>query len=373
MLLSGVKIVELGQNLAGPYGTQILGDLGAEVIKVERPTGDDARGWGAKVTDDTTTMYQTLNRNKKSVTLDLKSSDDMAKMMALLADADIFLHNLRPGTPTKLGIGPTEMCAKFPRLIYCDVGAFGHIGPLKDQPGYEPLMQAYGGLVSINGHPDGEVARIAVSLIDLGTGMWSAIGALAALHNRNETGKGAVINTSLYETALAWGNYHMAEYRATGKVPARQATGHPAVVPYQAFEANDGPFMILAGNDRLFAKLAPALGKPEWAEDPRFKTNPGRVEHREEILNAVQNIVGNEPREVWVERLRAVGVPSAPIQTIPEVLETPQTLGLDILQPVPGTPLTLVGLPISVNGERPAMRTPPPPLGSANDDVFNQD
>jgi crotonobetainyl-CoA:carnitine CoA-transferase CaiB-like acyl-CoA transferase len=372
MLLSGVKIVELGQNLAGPYGTQILADLGAEVIKVERPTGDDARGWGAQVTDDTTTMYQTLNRNKKSVTLDLKSSDDMEKMMALLADADIFLHNLRPGTPTKLGIGPTEMCAKFPRLIYCDVGAFGHIGPLKDQPGYEPLMQAYGGLVSINGHPDGKVARIAVSLIDLGTGMWSAIGALAALHHRHETGKGAIINTSLYETALAWGNYHMAEYRATGKVPARQATGHPAVVPYQAFEANDGPFMILAGNDRLFAKLAPALGKPEWAEDPRFKTNPGRVENREEILNAVQEIVGSEPRDVWVERLRAVGVPSAPIQTIPEVLETPQTLGLDILQPVPGTPLTLVGLPISVNGERPAMRTAPPPLGSANDDVFKQ-
>ena len=371
MLLNGIKVVELGQNLAGPYGTQILADLGAEVIKVERLTGDDARSWGAMVTDDTTTMFQTLNRNKKSITLDLKSEDDMGRMMVLLTDADIFLHNLRPGTPAKMGLGPKQLRANFPRLIYCDVGAFGHIGPLKDQPGYEPLMQAYGGLVSVNGHPDGPEARIAVSLIDLGTGMWSAIGALAALHHRNETGEGAVINTSLYETALAWGNFHMAEYHATGEVPPRQATGHSAVVPYQAFEAADGPFMILAGNDRLFAKLASALGKFEWAIDKRFKGNPGRVKHREEILNAIQDIVGKEPRAVWVERLRAAGVPSAPIQTIPEVIETPQTLGLDILQPVKGTPMKLVGLPVSVNGKRPAMRTPPPSLGNANAELPN--
>jgi crotonobetainyl-CoA:carnitine CoA-transferase CaiB-like acyl-CoA transferase len=369
MLLDGLKVVELGQNLAGPYGTQILADLGADVIKVERPAGDDARSWGAKVTDDTTTMFQTLNRNKKSVTLDLKAEADMARMMALLADADIFLHNLRPGTPAKIGLGAEELRARFPKLIYCDVGAFGHIGQLKDQPGYEPLMQAYGGLISINGHPDGPPARIAVSLIDLGTGMWTAIGALAALHKRHETGQGCVINTSLYETALAWGNYHMAEYRATGKVPARQASGHPAVVPYQAFEAADGPFMILAGNDRLFAKLAPALGKPEWAEDERFKTNPGRVRHRDELISTIEAIVAAEPRETWVARLREAGVPSAPVQTIPEVLETQQTLDLGILQPVAGTPLTLVGLPMSVDGERPAMRTAPPALGSANGEL----
>jgi len=233
MMLAGLKVVELGQNLAGPYGTQILGDLGAEVIKVERPTGDDARGWGAQVTDDTTTMYQTLNRNKKSVTLDLKDAADMARMMGLLDDADIFLHNLRPGTPAKLGLGAEQLRAKFPRLIYCDCGAFGHIGPLKDQPGYEPLMQAYGGLVSINGHPDGPVARVAVSLIDLGTGMWTAIGALAALHHRNQTGEGCTINTSLYETALAWGNYHMAEYKITGSVPARRPSRRGAIPSFR--------------------------------------------------------------------------------------------------------------------------------------------
>ena len=222
----------------------------------------------------------------------MKCEKGRARMRTLLADADIFLHNMRPGSLEKLGLDPAAVRAKWPRLIYCDIGAFGHIGPLKDQPGYEPLMQAYGGLISINGHPDGPVARVAVSLIDIGTGMWTAVGALAALHHRHQTGEGCTVNTSLFETALAWGNFHMAEYQITGEVPARQASGHPAVVPYQAFEGSDGPFMILAGNDRLFVKLANALDKPEWIEDPRYKTNANRVVHRDEILAAVQAAVG---------------------------------------------------------------------------------
>ena len=373
MMLAGVKVIEMGQNLAGPYGAQILADLGANVIKVERPTGDDARGWGNKVTDNATTMFMTMNRNKRSVTVDMKSEEGRAHMRALLSNADIFLHNMRPGSLEKLGLDPVAVRAKWPRLIYCDIGAFGHIGPLKDQPGYEPLMQAYGGLISINGHPDGPVARVAVSLIDIGTGMWAAIGALAALHQRHETGEGCTVNTSLYETALAWGNFHMAEYQTTGDVPARQASGHSAVVPYQAFEGADGPFMILAGNDRLFVKLAHALGKPEWTEDGRYKTNADRVAHRDEILAAVQATVSNAPRATWVEKLRAAGVPSAPIQTIPEVLKTDQTDALEIMQNVPDTNLNLVGMPISFNGERPAMRMAPPALGSANDDVFSTD
>ena len=294
-------------------------------------------------------------------------------MRVLLSNADIFLHNMRPGSLEKLGLDPLAVRAKWPRLIYCDIGAFGHMGPLKDQPGYEPLMQAYGGLISINGHPDGPVARVAVSLIDIGTGMWAAIGALAALHQRHETGEGCTVNTSLYETALAWGNFHMAEYQTTGDVPARQASGHSAVVPYQAFEGADGPFMILAGNDRLFVKLAHALGKPEWTEDARYKTNADRVAHRDEMLAAVQATVSNAPRDTWVEKLRAAGVPSAPIQTIPEVLKTDQTDALEIMQNVPDTNLNLVGMPISFNGERPAMRMAPPTLGSANDDVFSTD
>ena len=370
MMLAGVKVVEMGQNLAGPYGSQILADLGADVIKVERPTGDDARGWGNKVTNNATTMFMTMNRNKKSVTVDMKTDTGRARMRALLADADIFLHNMRPGSLKKLDLGPKTVRAEWPRLIYCDIGAFGHMGPLKDQPGYEPLMQAYGGLISINGHPDGPVARVAVSLIDIGTGMWTAIGALAALHQRHETGEGCTVNTSLYETALAWGNFHMAEYQTTGHVPARQASGHPAVVPYQAFEGADGPFMILAGNDRLFVKLVHALDKPEWAEDARYKTNADRVAHRDEILAAVQAAVSGAPRDTWVEKLRAAGVPSAPIQSIPEVLKTDQTDALEIMQNVPETNLNLVGMPICFDGERPAMRMAPPDLGSADDDVF---
>ena len=370
MMLAGVKVVEMGQNLAGPYGAQILADLGAEVIKVERPTGDDARGWGNKVTEGATTMFMTMNRNKRSVTIDMKSDEGRSRMRALLAEADIFLHNMRPGSLGKLSLDAETVRAEWPRLIYCDMGAFGHLGPLKGQPGYEPLMQAYGGLISINGHPDGPEARVAVSLIDIGTGMWTAIGALAALHHRHETGEGCTVNTSLYETALAWGNFHLAEYQVTGQVPERQASGHSAVVPYQAFDGADGPFMILAGNDRLFVKLAHALGKPEWVDDPRYRTNPDRVRHREEILAAVQDTVRSEDRAVWVEKLRAAGVPSAPIQTMPEVLRTPQTEALDILQQVPDTSLKLVGMPVSFDGVRPAMRNAPPGLGSSDDEIF---
>ena len=375
MMLAGLKVVEMGQNLAGPYGAQILADLGAEVIKVERPSGDDARGWGTRVTNDTTTMFMTMNRNKKSITIDMKTSEGRSQMQSLMMGADIFLHNMRPGSLANLGLDSTSVRNKFPSVIYCDIGAFGHLGPLKDQPGYEPLMQAYGGLVSINGHPDGPVARIAVSLIDIGTGMWTAIGALAALHNRHKTGKGCTINTSLYETALAWGNYHMAEYHMTGEVPVRQASGHPAVVPYQAFDGADGRFMILAGNDRLFEKLAHVLGKPEWVDDTRYKINQNRVKNRDKLIESVQAIVCKEPRKSWVEKLQAAGVPSAPIQTIPEVLETPQTKALDILEDVPGTTLKLVGMPVSFNGKRPIMRTVPPRLGSSNQDfsVTNKD
>ena len=367
-MLAGIKVLEMGQNLAGPFGAQILADLGAEVIKIERPSGDDARGWGAPVTHDTTTMFMTMNRNKKSVVVDMKTVDGHVQMQSLIETADIFLHNMRPGSLIKLGLDAITLRNKFPRLIYCDIGAFGHLGPLKHQPGYEPLMQAYGGLVSINGHPDGPEARIAVSLIDIGTGMWTAIGALAALHHRHETGKGCVINTSLYETALAWGNYHMAEYHMTGQVPPRQASGHPAVVPYQAFDGADGRFMILAGNDRLFEKLAHALGKPEWSKDLRFRTNKGRVTHKDELINSVQAIVVNAPCSEWVEKLRSAGIPSAPVQSIPEVLATPQTNALRILQDVPGTKLKLVGMPISFDGERPSMRSIPPSLGSSNQD-----
>ena len=369
MFLVGIKVVEIGQNLAGPYGAQILADLGAEVIKIERLSGDDARSWGTRVTDDTTTMFMTMNRNKESVSIDLKTARGLSQIQSLIGDADIFIHNMRPGSLIKLGLDATALRRKYPCLIYCDIGAFGHLGPLREEPGYEPLMQAYGGLVSINGHPDGPVARVAVSLIDIGTGMWTAIGALAALHHRHKTGKGCVINTSLYETALAWGNYHMAEYHMTGQVPQRQASGHSAVAPYQAFDGADGPFMILAGNDRLFEKLAIVLGKAKWVKDPRFRTNQDRVANRAELINAIQAIVVKGQRAEWVEKLRSAGVPSAPVQTIPEVLQSPQTRALNILQNVPGTDLKLVGMPISFDGERPSLRFEPPSLGASNQKV----
>jgi formyl-CoA transferase len=271
----------------------------------------------------------------------------------------------------RLGLSAEATLARHPRLVYCDMGAFGHLGPMKDRPGYEPLMQAFSGLISANGHPDGAPARIGASVVDLGTGMWTAIGALAALMQRQRTGRGCVVNTSLYETALLWCGFHLVTYMTGGGLPVRHGTGHPLLVPYQAFQTADGPLVIAAGNDRLFRRLAETLGHPEWGTDPRFLTNEDRSRNRAVLLPLVAAVVAREGREPLAERLEAAGVPCAPIQTVDEVLRHPQTEALGILQSAPGTDLSLVGLPISFDGERPAIRRAAPAAGADTDAVLS--
>lgn len=370
-LLAGIKVIELGQNLAGPFAGEILADLGATVIKVEKPEGgDDARRWGPPITADAAAGFHAMNRNKLSVVLDLVSEDDRAKLDALLGDSDVLVHNLRPGVMRKLGFGADEVMARHPRLIYCDMGAFGHVGPLRDRPGYEPLMQAFSGLISANGHPDGPPARLGASVVDLGTGMWTAIGALAALLRRGQTGQGCVVNTSLFETALLWCGFHLVTYMTGGGLPVRHGTGHPQIVPYQAFETGNGPLVIAAGNDRLFARLAAALGHPEWAADPLFLTNEDRSRNRQVLLPMIAGIVAGTTKEELSERLEAAGVPCAPIHTVDEVLAHPQTEALGILQRSPQLDLSLIGMPVSFDGERPAYRRDAPALGADTDAVL---
>ena len=271
--LSGIRVVEIGQVFAGPFAGAVFADLGAEVIKVEKPEGgDDARQMGKAFRRGDALNFHEFNRGKKSVALDLRSEAGMAALHALLAEADILVHNMRPGVPEALGLGPEETMARHPRLIYCAMGAFGHKGPLKDRPGYEPLLQAFGGLSSITGEPGGPPVRMGASVVDQGTGMWTVIGALAALQQRARTGRGCVVNTSLLETAIAWGNQKISAFVNQGKEPERHASGHPDFVPYEAFDAADGPFLICCGNDRLFAKLAQEVGHPELPQDPRFAT-----------------------------------------------------------------------------------------------------
>ncbi|MCA3414162.1 MAG: CoA transferase [Roseomonas sp.] len=366
-VLSGVRVVELGQVLAGPFAGAIFADLGADVIKVEKPDGgDDARRMGPDFRHGDALNFHEFNRGKKSVTLDLKSPEGVEALHGLLRDADIMLHNLRPGAAEALGIGPQAVTARHPHLIYCEMSAFGHIGPERLRPGYEPLLQAFGGLSSITGEPDGPPVRMGASVVDQGTGLWTVLGALAMLERRHRTGQGGVVNTSLFETALLWAGQKISAYVNMGKLPERHASGHPNLTPYEAFDAADGPVLVCCGNDRLFAKFAAELGHAEWASDERFATNRARLKHKALLLPMIAALMRITPRAEWLERLARIGVPCAPVNSIPEVLAEPQTHALGMVQPVPGEDFSLVAMPLSFNGERPRMAGPAPRLGAHN-------
>ena len=361
--LSGIRVVEIGQVFAGPFAGAILADLGAEVIKIEKPEGgDDARQMGKAFRRGDALNFHQFNRGKKSVALDLKSEAGVAALHGLLAEADLLVHNMRPGVPEALGLGPEETTARHPRLIYCAMGAFGHKGPLKDRPGYEPLLQAFGGLSSITGEPGGPPVRMGASVVDQGTGMWTVIGALAALQQRARTGRGSVVNTSLLETAIAWGNQKISAYVNQGKQPERHASGHPDFVPYEAFDAADGPFLICCGNDRLFAKLAQEVGHPEWSQDPRFATNRARLANKDALLAPLRTVLRGRSRAAWLERLVGAGVPCAPINTIPELIAEPQVAAMGMLVAPPGEDYSVVATPISFDGARPTPRAGAPML-----------
>lgn len=363
-VLQGIKVVEMGQNLAAPYAASILADLGAEVVKVEKPGGDDARGWGPPFVAGSSTSFHLMNRNKQSVVLSVDQEQDRALFMDLIRNADIFVHNLRPGVPEKLGISAADLSAINPRLIYCEQTAFGDAGPMAGKPGYEPLLQAFSGLISINGDPAGPASRVGASVVDLGTGMWSVIGALAALLEREKSGQGGVVTTSLFETAMGWTARHIADFGATGTIPPRVGTGHNSLTPYQAFLSKDGPLVIAAGNDRLFAKLAAVLNEPEWVEDPRFATNAARTQNRAVLLPLIEAKIIEKGFDEWMELLEAAGVPCAPIHSIPQVVDHPQTAAMDMLLDATDDKLKLVRLPLAINGQRSDLRGLAPELNS---------
>ncbi len=363
-MLKGIRVLELGQVLSAPFAGAILGDLGAEVLKIERVEGgDDARRMGPDFRHGDALTFHMVNRNKQSVALDLKSAAGLAAFESLAATADILIHNLRPGAAEALGIDGLSMTGRHNRLIYCAISAFGHVGPMATKPGYEPLIQAYSGLSSCNGGPDDPPMRLGVAVCDQGTGMWIVIGALAALQRRAATGKGCIVTASLLETALVWAAQRGDMWVNEGRMPEKHRSGHPALVPYEAFDASDGPFIICCGNDRLFAKLASALAKPEWAEDPRFATNRARLAHKAVLVVLMGEILRLVPRADWIARLEAVGVPAAPINTLPDALAEPQAKALGILQDVPGEDYRLTGSPLSFDGVRPAIRNAAPRLG----------
>lgn len=366
-MLKDLRIVEFTQVLAGPFAGAIFSDLGAEIIKIERPDGGDSgRVTGKAYLNGDSLMFQELNRGKKSVTIDFKTEEGRAAFARLIATADIFFHNQRPDVVKAFKLDGETLCKAHPRLIYAQLSSFGHKGPMELAPGFEAIVQAYSGLSSINGFPDRPPVRLGASVVDLGGGMWTVIGILAALHQREKTGKGCIINTSLLETALNWNAAWINAYVNTGIEAKRMGTAFGNLVPYQTFDAADDAIVIAAGNDRLFAKLAGALGHPEWIADPRYATNRDRMDNRDDIIGKIGAVVKTKPRAYWQEKFTAAGVPNSPVNSISQAANDPQTQALEIIRAVPGEEMKLVGLPLSFNGVRPAQTGRAPSLGEHN-------
>ena len=369
--LAGITVVEIGSSVAAPYAGWILGALGAKVVKIENAKGgDDARQWGRMFPDGRSSFFLALNGNKKSVTLDLRNEEDRDWLQEFCtSEADIVIQNMRPGKVAELGLDGPSLVAANTRLIYCNMGAFGAVGPDRTKPGYDPLMQACGGIMSVTGEPDRPPVRVGVSIIDMGTGMWTAIGALAALFHRSETGRGCVIDGSLYETSVAWVTNQAAMVQVDGRDPEKVGSGARGMAPYQAYECADGYLVVSAPNDRLFARLSKALGHSEWLEDARFETNQLRYANLADLNTLIMPILSSEKRDHWIAVLDEAGVPCAPVRTVTEMLANDQTAALEIVQSLPGDGPSLMGMPLSFDGVRPPLREMPPELGQHNEDI----
>ena len=362
--LAGIRVIELGQNLAGPFAAEILGTLGAHVVKVERPEGDDARGWGPPFHEGAACTFQTMNRGKQSIALDLKNPKALDWLREHIGEYDVLVQNLRPGVMEKMGLSAEVLRAKYPKLIYCSLWAFGAKGPMKLNPGYEPVIQAFAGMFSVNGASGEKPSRFGAQVLDLGTGVWAALGCLAALYRRAQTGEGATVDASLFETAMGWLTVHFAGFNKTGVQAERHRTGTPRVVVFQAFDTLDGEIVIAAANDRLFAKLAKELGHPEWAQ--QYPTNADRYAAKPTLIPALAEVIATRPTAEWVQRLEALDIPCSPINDLRGVAAEPQTEAMGIFQEPPGLGLKLVGLPISLDGARPTARSKAPTIGQHN-------
>lgn len=372
--LEGVRVLDLTRVLAGPIATMLLGDLGADVIKIERPgKGDDTRGWGPPFLDGESAYFLGINRNKRSVTLDTGSDRGREVLGRLLETADLVIDNFKLGTLARWGFDDAWFDEHAPQAVRCSITGYGSTGPKGAEPGYDFILQAESGLMSITGTEDGEPMKIGVALVDITTGLMAAISLLSGLEDRRRTGRGRRFEVSLHDTSLTMLANVAANFLISGEDPARYGNGHPNIVPYRTFRASDGEVAVAVGNDGQFRKLAEVVGHPEWAEDERFATNAGRVRNRREIDGLVAEAFAAHPREHWVAALRAAGIPVGPINSVSEALSSGQSVARQLVtritHPVTGT-FPVVTSPLRWGPEPAPVRHAPPRLGEHTDEVL---
>ncbi len=382
--LSGVRVLDLTRILAGPYCTQLLGDLGADVIKIERPGhGDDTRQWGSPTADgpygaiQESGYYLSANRNKRSAEIDLHSATGRELILALLEDSDVLIENFKVGDLARAGLDYESLKERFPRLVYCSISGFGHTGPNARRPGYDLLAQGWGGIMSLTGEPDGQPMKVAVGIVDIMTGMYAATGILAALRHRERTGHGQAIDVALVDVMTSWLVNEGVETLLTGRDPVRRGNQHPSIVPYQVFAVQDGHVIIACGNDSQYQKLCRVLKAEHLAIDPRFDINPERLRHRDELISLLSPIVAAHAKAELLAAMEASGIPGGPINTLTEVFDDPQTLarGMRIEMEHHGSStgvVPLIGNPLKLSATPVSYRLAPPLRGEHTAQVISE-
>ena len=375
--LDGLTVIDFTRVLSGPYCTMQLGDMGARVIKIEQPgKGDDTRAWGPPFVSGESAYFLSINRNKESLTLDLKHPEARRILDALLSKADVVVENFRPGTMEKLGLGYEDLAGRHPRLVYCSISGFGQTGPRRTEAGYDAVMQGEGGLMSITGAADGPAYRLGVAISDIVSGMFAVQGIAFALFARERTGRGQRVDIGMLETTAALLTYQAGIYFATGSTPGRMGNRHPTIVPYETFEAADGEFVIAVGNDDQWKRFCGVIGAEDLEADERFATNRGRITHYDTLRPQLAERLRVRPRAEWVNALKSAGVPCGSVRSVAEVLTDPHLEARDMIQElehaVAGA-IKVLGVPIKLSETHGAVRTPPPALGEHTDPILRGD
>ena len=372
--LAGIRVLDLTRALSGPYATMILGDLGADVIKVEDTWhGDDTRSWGPPFQGEDAAYFLSVNRNKRSLAVNLKDPEGRQIAQRLAGRSDILMENFRPGTAARLGLGYEELSSQNPRLIYASISGYGQTGPDAALPGYDAVAQALSGMMSINGEADGEPVRASPSLADVGAGMWALIGILSALHARDATGRGQLIDVSLLDGQVAWLTYAASRYFATGETPARHGSAHESLVPYQVFPTADNPLMVAVGNDGLWRRFAAATGLGELADDPRYAASADRLRNQDTLIPIITRALAARGCAEWTDVLAQAGVPAGPVNTVPAALAHQQVAAREMVvemqHPAAG-PIRMLGTPLKLSEQPASIRRAPPLLGQHTDEIL---